>query len=239
LRVERLSVSYHGSKLAVDAVSLDVGRSEIVAIIGPNGAGRSSLLGGIAGLAPARADGLYLDGKPLAGLGTMQRAQRGLILVPEREKVFPQLTVAEHLELAVSARTRDRRARRQAIDEAIGYFPGLSPRLHIRAGHLSGGERQMLALASALCLSPAVILIDELSLGLAMGVTLRLGQTLRQIADGGIGVLMVEQSVKAVEGLADRLAFMQGGRLSWTSSTADIARSQRAGAIAAAEQAPI
>lgn len=237
LRVDRLSVSYHGSKLAVDAVSLDVAESEIVAIIGPNGAGRSSLLAGIAGLAPARADGLYLSGEPLTGLDTMKRTQRGLILVPEREKVFPQLTVAEHLELAASARTQDRRGQRQAIDKAVGYFPSLSPRLSTRAGHLSGGERQMLALASALCLSPVVILIDEFSLGLAMGVTLRLGQTLRQIADGGIGVLLVEQSVKAVEGLADRLAFMQGGRLSWTGATADISRSQRAGAIAAAKQA--
>lgn len=236
LRVDRLTVSY-GSKLAVDAVSLDVGTSEIVAIIGPNGAGRSSLLAGIAGLAPARADGLHLSGKSLTGLDTMQRTRRGLILVPEREKVFPQLTVAEHLELAASARARDRRKRQHAIDEAVGYFPGLSPRLGVRAGHLSGGERQMLAFASALCLSPMVILIDELSLGLAMGVTLRLGQTLREIADGGIGVLLVEQSVKAVEGLADRLAFMQGGRLSWAGSTADISRSQRADAIAAAEQA--
>jgi ABC-type branched-subunit amino acid transport system ATPase component/ABC-type branched-subunit amino acid transport system permease subunit len=236
LQVDRLSVIYQGSKLAVDAVSLDVHRSEIVAIIGPNGAGRSSLLAGIAGLAPTRTDGLYLSGESLTPLDTMQRAQRGLIMVPEREKVFPQLTVTEHLELAASARTQDRRKQRHAIDEAVGYFPGLSPRLGIRAGHLSGGERQMLALASALCLSPVVILIDELSLGLAMGVTLRLGQTLRQIADGGIGILLVEQSVKAVEGLADRLAFMQGGRLSWTDSTADISRSQRADAIAAAEQ---
>src|SRR5487761_1593875 len=218
LRVDRLTVNYHGSKLAVDAVSLEVGRSEIVGIIGPNGAGRTSLLAGI------------------AGLGTMERAQRGLILVPEREKVFPQLTVAEHLELAASGRTRDRHRQREAIAAAVGYFPGLQPRLGIRAGHLSGGERQMLALASALCLSPAVILIDELSLGLAMGVTLRLGETLRQLADAGIGVLLVEQSVKAVEGLADRLAFMQSGRLTWTGSTAGLVSSQRAGAVAAAEQ---
>lgn len=237
LRVDRLSVRYTGSKLAVDAVSLSVNRSEIVAIIGPNGAGRSSLLAGIAGLAPVHADGLYLNGQQLTGLGTMQRAQRGLILVPEREKVFPQLTVAEHLELAASARSRDRRGQRRAIDAAVGYFPGLKPRLGVRAGHLSGGERQMLALASALCLSPAVMLIDELSLGLAMGVTLRLGQTLRQIADDGIGVALVEQSVKAVEGLADRLAFMQGGRLSWTDSDAAAVRSEQADAIAAAEQA--
>ena len=236
LRVDRLTVNYHGSKLAVDAVSLEVGRSEIVGIIGPNGAGRTSLLAGIAGLAPTQAAGLYLNGKPLNGLGTMERAQRGLILVPEREKVFPQLTVAEHLELAASGRTRDRHRQREAIAAAVGYFPGLQPRLGIRAGHLSGGERQMLALASALCLSPVVILIDELSLGLAMGVTLRLGETLRQIADAGIGVLLVEQSVKAVEGLADRLAFMQSGRLTWTGSTAGLVSSQRAGAVAAAEQ---
>jgi branched-chain amino acid transport system permease protein len=236
LRVDRLTVSYHGSKLAVDAVSLEVGAAEIVGIIGPNGAGRSSLLAGIAGLAPGQADGLYLRGESLTGLGTMERAQRGLILVPEREKVFPQLTVTEHLELAASARTRDRHRQREAIAAAVGYFPGLEPRLSLRAGHLSGGERQMLALASALCLSPVVILIDELSLGLAMGVTLRLGETLRRIADAGIGVLLVEQSVKAVEGLADRLAFMQSGRLSWTGSAAGLVSSQRAGAAAAAER---
>ena len=133
LRVDRLTVNYHGSKLAVDAVSLEVGRSEIVGIIGPNGAGRTSLLAGIAGLAPTQAAGLYLNGKPLNGLGTMERAQRGLILVPEREKVFPQLTVAEHLEPAASGRTRDRHRQREVIAAAVGYFPGLQPRLGIRA----------------------------------------------------------------------------------------------------------
>jgi branched-chain amino acid transport system permease protein len=226
LQVDRLSVRYQGSKLAVDAVSINVSRSEIVAVIGPNGAGRSSLLAGIAGLAPAQARGLYLKGKPLAGLGTMQRAQHGLILVPERDKVFPHLTVTEHLELAASGAKMTRRQQAQVIEAATRYFPGLQQRLGIRAGHLSGGERQMLALASSLCLSPTVILIDELSLGLAMGVTLRLGETLRQIADSGIGVLLVEQSAKAIETLADRMAFMQSGRLTWVGSVSDFREAQ-------------
>jgi branched-chain amino acid transport system permease protein len=226
LQVDRLSVRYQGSKLAVDAVSINVSRSEIVAVIGPNGAGRSSLLAGIAGLAPTQARGLYLGGKPLTGLGTMQRAQRGLILVPERDKVFPHLTVTEHLELAASGAKVSRRQKAQVIETATGYFPGLHERLDVRAGHLSGGERQMLALASSLCLSPTVILIDELSLGLAMGVTLRLGETLRQIADSGIGILLVEQSAKAIESLADRMAFMQSGRLTWVGSVRDFREAQ-------------
>ncbi|HEX3955676.1 MAG TPA: ATP-binding cassette domain-containing protein [Trebonia sp.] len=226
LQVDRLSVRYQGSKLAVDAVSINVSRSEIVAVIGPNGAGRSSLLAGIAGLAPTQARGLYLGGKPLTGLGTMQRAQRGLILVPERDKVFPHLTVTEHLELAASGAKVSRRRQAQVIEAATGYFPGLQERLDVRAGHLSGGERQMLALASSLCLSPTVILIDELSLGLAMGVTLRLGETLRQIADSGIGILLVEQSAKAIESLADRMAFMQSGRLTWVGSVRDFREAQ-------------
>jgi len=216
LRVENLSVRYHGTKVAVDGVSLDVRKSEIVGVVGPNGAGRTSLLAGIAGIVPCSANALLLNDKSLARLSAMQRSRSGVILVPERDKVFPHLTVAEHLDLAAAGRSKDRHQRRSLISDALGYFPGLDKRRTSRAGTLSGGERQMLALAAALCLQPEVMLIDELSLGLAHGVVVRLTETLRKIADAGVGVLLVEQSLGVAESIVDRLHFMESGRFTWS-----------------------
>jgi branched-chain amino acid transport system permease protein len=228
LRVENLSVRYHGTKVAVDGVSLEVGKSEIVGVVGPNGAGRTSLLSGIAGMVPCTANALFLNRESLSRLSGMQRSRHGVILVPERDKVFPHLTVAEHLDLAAAGRSSDRRQRKSIISDAIGYFPGLEQRRSSRAGTLSGGERQMLALAAALCLRPEVMLIDELSLGLAHGVVIRLTETLRVIADAGVSVLLVEQSLGVAESIVDRIHFMESGRFTWSGTPADFHESRAA-----------
>jgi branched-chain amino acid transport system permease protein len=226
LNVENLSVRYFGTKLAVDGVSLDVHKSEIVGLVGPNGAGRTSLLAGIAGLVPCTTSELTLNGKSLEKMSALQRSRSGVILVPERDKVFPHLTVAEHLDLAAASRSKSRQQRRTLISDALGYFPGLEKRRSSRAGTLSGGERQMLALAAALCLQPEVMLIDELSLGLAHGVVVRLTETLRQIADAGVGVLLVEQSLGVAESIVDRLHFMESGRFSWSGTPDELNESR-------------
>jgi len=226
LRIENLSVRYHGTKVAVDDVSLDVHKSEIVGLVGPNGAGRTSLLAGIAGLVPCSSRTLLLNDKSLVKMSAMQRSRKGVILVPERNKVFPHLTVAEHLDLAAAGRSKNRHQRRTLISDALGFFPGLEKRRNSRAGTLSGGERQMLALAAALCLQPEVMLIDELSLGLAHGVVVRLTETLRQIADAGVGVLLVEQSLGVAESIVDRLHFMESGRFTWSGTIDELHESR-------------
>ena len=213
LNVRQLEVVYHDVATAVQGVSIEVAQSSIVAMIGPNGAGKSTTLRAISGFLPAEdvkvTDGTILfEGSSLRGLLPHQISRRGVVLVPEREKVFQTLTVQENLDFSLTYKARPRR------DEVYAYFPPLAERRTQVTGYLSGGEKQMLAIGMALVCEPKLLLVDELSLGLAPRVTEEIMSILRTInGDLGIAMLVVEQNAAAALRIASFAYVLEGGRV--------------------------
>jgi branched-chain amino acid transport system permease protein len=213
LEVEDLSVVYgSGMGAAVDSVSVHVESGSIVALLGANGAGKTTLLRAISGLLstePARIvqGRVQLQGRSIAGWSPDRVARAGVALVPERDKIFATLSIEQNLAVA------GRRGAGMRAD-VLRYFPILNKRRHVLAGYLSGGERQMLALASALACAPRLLLIDELSLGLAPPVARQLMELVREIRhETGLTVLLVEQNAAAALAVADEAYVMSTGRV--------------------------
>jgi branched-chain amino acid transport system ATP-binding protein len=201
-------VAGYGSLVVVRDLDLTVGEGEVVALLGPNGAGKTTTLWTLAGVLPALGGSIRLLGEDSLGVATHLLARRGVALVPEDRGVFHQLTVAENLRL------RRRTAAALTDAELFEFFPALEPLRQRRTGLLSGGEQQMLALACALAGRPRVLLIDEMSMGLAPLIVERLLQAVRQIADQtGLGVLLVEQQIHAALATADRAYVLSRGQV--------------------------
>jgi len=215
LEVRQLEVVYNHVATAIQGVSLDVPEGSVVALVGTNGAGKTTTLRAISGFLPSEnaeiTDGqITFRSKPIERTPPDRIARQGIILVPEREKVFSTLTVRENLEFG-SARKRGASA-----DEIYGYFPKLRERHSQLAGYLSGGEKQMIAIATALLCRPVLILIDELSLGLAPIVIAELMASLRLISKtAGLTVLLVEQNANAALQIADFAYVLEGGRVAF------------------------
>jgi branched-chain amino acid transport system ATP-binding protein len=213
LEVRQLEVVYNRVATAIQGVSLAVPKGNIVALVGTNGAGKTTTLRAISGFLPSEdveiTDGeITYCGRAIRGKSLHQRARAGLILVPEREKVFATLSVRENLDFAGETRGPIR------IDQVYGYFPVLAQRRDQLAGYLSGGEKQMLAVGMALLASPTLLLIDEMSLGLAPVVVHDLMQMLRRIStELGLTVLLVDQNANAALAIADYGYVMEGGRI--------------------------
>lgn len=213
LDVRQLEVVYNRVATAVQGVSIEVGEGAIVAMIGTNGAGKTTTLRAISGFLPAEdvkiTDGsIRLGGAPIAGLLPHQVSRRGIVLVPERNKLFDTLTVQENLHFNLTRRRRDIR------DQVLGYFPRLAERRGQIAGLLSGGEKQMLAIGMALVCEPKLLLVDELSLGLAPIVTEEIMGILRGInRELGLAMLIVEQNAAAALGVASFGYVLEGGRV--------------------------
>jgi ABC-type branched-subunit amino acid transport system ATPase component/predicted MFS family arabinose efflux permease len=210
LVVRGLDVAYDGVQVLF-GVDFEVGEGEIVALLGTNGAGKSTLLRTISGLLPPSAGAVVFDGRDLTGMAAHAVARLGVAQVPGGKGVFPSLTVAENLRVAGWGQRGTRW--RQAVEEAAAHFPRLLERWEQPAGTLSGGEQQMLALALAFVSRPKLLLIDELSLGLAPAVVGRLLQVVREMRDQGTTVVLVEQSVSTALELADRAYFMEKGEM--------------------------
>ncbi|WP_285106843.1 ABC transporter ATP-binding protein [Promicromonospora sp. MEB111] len=209
LTIERLTVGHGDGAAVLDGLDLEVPAGGVVALLGANGAGKTTLLRALLGLVPVRGGRVLLDGADLTGLPTEDRARRGLALVPEGRGVVAELTVAENLRLGALWRDAGRGHTSAARDAAVGQMYELFEPLARRrdaAGHsLSGGERQMLALARALVARPAVLLLDEPSLGLAPLVVAQLLGVLRDQARAtGLTVLLAEQNVTGALSVADR-----------------------------------
>lgn len=198
----------YGANPVVHGVDLDVAAGEIVVLIGPNGAGKSTLLKAVAGLAETLDGEVSLDGKSLHGLDAGRRARAGAVFLPQERNIFRTLTVAENL--AVSAwGASDLLARR---DMVISVLPALNILLPQRAGQLSGGQRQLVALGMTLMARPRVLLADEPTAGLAPRLVDKTLALLRQFAETGIGVLLVEQNARAALAYADRAVVLVDGR---------------------------
>jgi branched-chain amino acid transport system ATP-binding protein len=210
LAVDVLDVRYHGVP-AVRGISLEVASGELVGLVGPNGAGKSSSLLAIMGVVPCRGD-VWLGGRPIRGLAPERIARLGVALVPEGRHIYPFLTVEENVRLGLAGR-RTREGLAQDLDWIHQLFPVVAEFAARKAGLLSGGQQQQLAIARALVARPDVLLLDEPSLGLAPTVVEQLFTTLRQIRDRGVAILLVEQRAQLTIAFADRTHVMANGQL--------------------------
>lgn len=220
LSIEGLTVSY-GAVQAVRGIDLTVKRGEIVTLLGANGAGKSSTLNALVGLAPRKARRMQFEGNDLLGLPPETIVRRGMTLVPEGRRVFSSLTVDENLILGGSRHAG--RGNPAAVKaDMLELFPILAERLHQKAGSLSGGEQQMLAIARALMSSPDLLLLDEPSLGLAPQVVDRIFDLIVNLRDRGLTILLVEQNVVQSLEIADRGYVLANGRVELQGSAADL-----------------
>lgn len=220
LRVNGLVAGY-GNKQVLNGVSLEVARGEIVALVGHNGAGKSTLLKVLFGLIRKWAGEVTIEGHRLCS-SPHDLLRAGIAYVPQGNRVFPNLTVRENLELSAAEFLKGAKLRQQ-IDRALTFFPPLTPRLHQKAGNLSGGEKQMLALAGLLTLSPRLLLLDEPSLGLAPPLVPQSLARLQQISrESSAAILVVDQRVREVLKIARRVYVLRNGLVSFTSATSTL-----------------
>ncbi len=212
----------YGAFTALWDVALRVERGEAVAVVGPNGSGKTTLLRVISGILPVRSGTLTFDGVPLTGRPAHEVVAHGIAHVPEGRRLFPNLTVADNLKMGAylpSARARYR----ETLERVFGLFPVLAERKLQRAGSLSGGEQQMLALGRALMSHPRLILLDEPSMGLAPVMVLRLFDLIRRVREEGYTILVVEQNVRQVLKLVDRAYLLEVGRIKMEGRAAELA----------------
>lgn len=219
LDVRGLTAGYAGLTVVFDA-DLVVEPGDMVGIVGPNGAGKSTLLGAIAGAVKASGGAVLLHGEDVLGMKPEGVVRRGLALVPEGRHIFTDLTVAENLLLGLTAR-RDRSTRAQAISAMADLFPVLTTHADLKAGHLSGGQQQQLAIARALVAEPDLIMLDEPSLGLAPTVVRDVFGVMADIRRRGTAIVVVEQRAHLVIGTATKTHVLREGRIRDTLTPAD------------------
>ena len=219
LSVQDLVAGYVRGLPVVHGVSIEVARREIVTLIGPNGAGKSTLLKAIAGLIACEAGRVRLDGRDVTALPAPRVVSAGIGFVPQTGNVFTSLTVHENLRVGGHVIPGSLRER---LDRAYALFPPLAARRALRARTLSGGERQMLAIARALMTEPAVLMLDEPTAGLAPLVVAEVFGRLRRLAESGIAVLMVEQNAKAALSASDRGYVLAEGRNRFAGAARDL-----------------
>jgi len=221
----------HGAIRAVRGISLTVGAGELVALLGANGAGKSSTIMCIAGALRAAAGTIRLDGRDLTSASPEETVRLGVATVPETRDVFPDLTVDENLTLGSYTRRRDRASVAEDRARMLAMFPRLAERAAQPAGTLSGGEQQMLVIARAMMSRPKVLLLDEPSLGLAPVVVDQIFEMIAALKASGVTILLVEQNVgKALE-LADRAYVMRLGSIAASGSAAEIGAKTDLGAL--------
>ncbi len=221
LEIGNVSAGY-GHFTALWDVSLRVDAGEAVAVVGPNGAGKTTLLRVISGLIPTRAGVFGLDGTSLTGMAAHQIVAHGIAHVPEGRRLFPALTVADNLKMgAFLPAARAHHA--ESLERVYTLFPVLAERRTQRAGSMSGGEQQMLAIGRALMSRPKLILLDEPSMGLAPVMVLRLFDLIRRIREEGYTILVVEQNVRQVLKLVDRAYLLEVGRIRMEGRAAELA----------------
>ncbi|WP_375385461.1 ABC transporter ATP-binding protein [uncultured Microbacterium sp.] len=196
----------------VSGVSLSVTAGSVTALVGPNGAGKTSLLEAVSGVVPVHSGSIVLDGVDITKMSRRRRAAAGLVHVEQGRAVFPTLTVRENVGIAARSAAD--------VDSALASFPELAKRLSVQAGVLSGGEQQMVVLARALAARPRVLLIDEMSLGLAPVVFLRLLPIVQQVARSGVGVLLVEQFAQHALAISDDAVVISGGQVGYQGAAA-------------------
>jgi branched-chain amino acid transport system ATP-binding protein len=220
LEVKDLDAAY-GEKPALQQVAMSVGEGECVSVLGANGAGKSTLLRTISGLLRPRQGGITLDGRPLGHLAPYEIAALGVAHVPEGRRVLPDMTVEENLQLGAFL-PGPRKRRQETLAWVYEIFPRLQERRRQRAGTLSGGEQQMLAIGRGLMLRPRLLMLDEPSLGLAPVIVDVTFEKIAEVRRQGIAILLVEQNVQRALGLTDRGYVLEQGKVVLQGSSAEL-----------------
>ena len=221
LELRGLSAGYGRIEVLRD-VDICVPAGAVVALLGPNGAGKTTTLSAIAGTIPVTKGDLLLQGRSIRNRSAFERARSGVILVPEGRGVFPSLTVRENLELVVRGSGCDAAAREQRMDEVLTAFPRLAERLAQRAGTMSGGEQQMLALSRAFLSSPKVLLMDEISMGLAPQLVEDLFDAVQTLRSRGMTIVLVEQFLTYALRFADICYVLGKGRVTFVGEPSEL-----------------
>ncbi|WP_227763100.1 ABC transporter ATP-binding protein [Zhaonella formicivorans] len=221
LTVEKLSVSY-GAIKAIQDISFDVQEGEIVALIGANGAGKSTTLRAISGLVDKEGGTVTFQGKPVHNLPPHAIVSMGISHVPEGRRVFPLMSVAENLEMGGYAR-KDKKGKQEDLERVYAKFPRLKERERQLAGTLSGGEQQMLAIGRALMARPKLLLMDEPSMGLAPMLVQQIFETIREINEAGTTILLVEQNARMALSISHRAYVLETGEIVLSGPAKDLA----------------
>ena len=224
LEIEQIEVAY-GRARAVNGATVQVAPGSMTAIVGPNGAGKTSLLKAVCGLVPIRAGEIRFKGRRIDTLAEREIASLGIAHVPEGRRVFAKMTVLENLRLGAYLRT-DAAAVKRTMEEVFDAFPRLRERATQRAGSLSGGEQQMLAIGRALMAAPQLILADEMSQGLAPVIVQEVYRRLLEANRRGVTILLVEQNARLAFTLAQRVYVMEQGHVVLEGPSADLAASE-------------
>ena len=211
LRVKDITVHY-GKAMAVDSVCLEVAEGTVVTIIGANGAGKSTILKALSGLTPLTSGGIWFLDRGIDGMAPFHIVSLGLVHIPEGRRLFPYLTVLSNLKLGASLR-KDKAGTKKDMDEIFEHFPILWERRNQKAGTLSGGEQQILAIARSLMAKPKLLMMDEPSLGLAPKMVSELVPIIRNINERGVGVLLVEQNIPLALQVAARAYALRVGKI--------------------------
>ena len=216
LELRQITVGY-AKTIVLRDVSLAVPRSTVVALLGANGAGKTTLLRTAAGLLKPKSGTIHVGLTDVTELAPHRRARTGLCLIPEGRGIYKSLTVRENLELQVPPWVSD-----DNVEQAVAFFPELSPLLRRIAGTLSGGEQQMVALARTSLAAPSVALLDEVSMGLAPRIVDRIFEALHQLAATGMAIVLVEQYVNRALAMADAACVLNRGSITYTGSPQDL-----------------
>jgi ABC-type branched-subunit amino acid transport system ATPase component len=221
LEIRGLRASY-GAVEVLRGIDFTVARGEIVALLGTNGAGKSTILRCISGLMPVDDGQILFDGHDLTGVTTEETVRLGVTQVPGGRGLLPNLSVEENLRMGAYPLRRDRAAVRAGYDRVYETFPRLAERRKQLAGLMSGGEQQMLAVGRALMLQPKLMMIDELSLGLAPLIVQQLVEVVRQINASGVSMILVEQSANLALSVTDHAYFIEKGQMRFDGSSRDL-----------------
>lgn len=220
LEIKNLEVCY-GVIRAIKGISFEVNQGEVIALIGANGAGKTTILHTITGLVPAKSGSIIFEGKDLTKTPAHKIVSMGMAHVPEGRRIFQQLSVLENLKLGAYTR-KDKNEIAQSLKKVYERFPRLEERKNQVAGTLSGGEQQMLAMGRALMSNPRIILMDEPSMGLSPLLVSEIFDIIKVISEGGTTVLLVEQNAKKALSIADRAYVLETGNITLTGKASDL-----------------
>ena len=221
LEIKNLYVNI-GNLSIIQDVSLAVADGEIVALIGANGMGKTTLVRAVSKLNPIKSGKIFLDGEDITDLSADKIVEKGIIQVPEGRKLFPQMSVIENIEMGAYAK-RARAKEKENLEYVFSVFPELKSMLKQACGNLSGGQQQMVAIARSIMASPRILILDEPSIGLSPIATQKMFDAIELIHKGGIGVLITEQNVQQVLKMANTAYAMQQGKIALSGKASDIA----------------
>ncbi len=221
LEIKNLYVNI-GNLSIIQDVSLTVGDGEIVALIGANGMGKTTLVRAISKLNSIKSGKIFLDGEDITDLSADKTVEKGIIQVPEGRKLFPQMSVIENIEMGAYAK-RARAKEKENLEYVFTVFPELKAMLKQACGNLSGGQQQMVAIARSIMASPSLLILDEPSIGLSPIATQKMFEAIGLINKSGIGILITEQNVQQVLKMADTAYAMQQGRIALSGKASEIA----------------